>query len=101
MIKNGIQRDSSGHGVQSRQKVRAASWRDEDPQESKSGALDRFLLQRHGRTWDSVPLPGVKPLDLSLSSLKKFRELAAASSRLRAEDLSASDSGLLEKLKLV
>jgi hypothetical protein len=57
--------------------------------------------QRQGRTWDSVPLPGVKPSDLSLTSLKRFRELAAASGRLSAADLSASDSGLLEKLKLV
>ncbi len=70
-------------------------------QELKGAALDRFLLQRQGRTWDSVPLPGVKPSDLSLSSLKRFRELAAASGRLSAADLSASDSGLLEKLKLV
>jgi ATP-dependent DNA helicase RecG len=69
-------------------------------QELKGAALDRFLLQRQGRTWDSVPLPGVKPSDLSLTSLKRFRELTAASGRLSAADLSASDSGLLEKLKL-
>ncbi len=26
-------------------------------QELKGAALDRFLLGRHGRTWDGVPLP--------------------------------------------
>ncbi|WP_396433631.1 helix-turn-helix domain-containing protein [Limnohabitans sp.] len=30
-------------------------------QELKGAALDRFLLGRHGRTWDGVPLPQVQP----------------------------------------
>ena len=28
-------------------------------QQLKGASLDRFLLRKHGRTWDSVPLPGV------------------------------------------
>lgn len=69
-------------------------------QELKGAALDRFLLQRQGRTWDSVPLPGVKINDLSSASLKTFRELATASGRLSEADLSATNPDLLEKLKL-
>lgn len=69
-------------------------------QEIKGAALDRFLLQKQGRTWDSVPLPGVAINDLSLVSLKKFRELATVSGRLSDTDLSAADPELLEKLKL-
>lgn len=33
-------------------------------QELKGGALDRFLLSRHGCTWDSVPLPQLSIEDL-------------------------------------
>ncbi len=69
-------------------------------QEMKGAALDRFLLQRHGRTWDSVPLPGLKVSALSPVTIAKFREQAAASGRLSPADLAASDAGMLEKLKL-
>jgi ATP-dependent DNA helicase RecG len=69
-------------------------------QELKGAALDRFLLQRQGRTWDSVPMPGVKIDDLSWSDIKKFREMATASGRLTEADLSANDPDLLAKLKL-
>jgi len=31
----------------------------------KAAALDRFLLRKHGRTWDSVPHPGVGCGDLN------------------------------------
>lgn len=69
-------------------------------QELKGAALDRFLLKRHGRTWDSVPLPGLKASDLSSISIARFREQAAASGRLSPTDLTLSDAGMLEKLKL-
>lgn len=69
-------------------------------QELKGAALVRFLLQRHGRTWDSVPLPGLKASDLSSASIARFREQAAASGRLSPADLASSDARLLEKLKL-
>jgi ATP-dependent DNA helicase RecG len=69
-------------------------------QELKGAALDRFLLRRYGRTWDSVPLPGVDAADLSASCIRKFRETASTRNRLNAADLAVSDSGLIEKLKL-
>ena len=69
-------------------------------QELKGAALDRFLLQRQGRTWDSVPIPGVKIRDLATPTLGRFREMALASGRLEPADLEAPNAGLLEKLKL-
>ena len=69
-------------------------------QELKGAALDRFLLGRQGRTWDGVPMPGVKTDDLSAAAVRRFRDLAATSGRLEAADLAASDADLIEKLKL-
>ena len=69
-------------------------------QELKGAALDRFLLRHYGRTWDGSPMPGVKISDLSATSFKRFRQLAARSGRLDAAALAESDAGLLEKLKL-
>ena len=43
----------------------------------RGGSLDRFLLRKHGRTWDGVPLPGMTPADLDAEALKSFRQLAA------------------------
>lgn len=69
-------------------------------QELKGASLDRFLLRNSGRTWDSIPVPGVNIDDLSAFSIKVFRELASRSGRLDEADLIMSDKGLLEKLKL-
>jgi ATP-dependent DNA helicase RecG len=67
----------------------------------KGSALDRFLLRKHGRTWDSVPLPRVTPADLSTEALKNFRALARKSQRLPDEVLEEPDRDLLERLHLV
>jgi ATP-dependent DNA helicase RecG len=69
-------------------------------QELKGIALDRFLLRRQGRSWDSVPLPGLKISDLSSSIIRHFRDMASKSGRLDPVDLDMPDSRLLEKLKL-
>ena len=69
-------------------------------QELKGAALDRFLLRRQGRTWDGVPLPGVKVADLSGAAIRRFRELARTSGRLDPADLRASKAALIQKLQL-
>lgn len=66
----------------------------------KGAALDRFLLRKHGRTWDGVPLPGLKLSDLDSESLKGFRTLARRSQRLPESVLNEPDRYLLEKLHL-
>ncbi|MCF8111657.1 MAG: putative DNA binding domain-containing protein [Desulfobacteraceae bacterium] len=70
-------------------------------QRLKGAALDRFLLRRHGRTWDGVPQPGVSAVDLDSESLERFRRRAARSKRLGAEVLEEKTPGLIEKLRLV
>jgi len=69
-------------------------------QKLKGTSLDRFLLRKHGRTWDGVPQPGVSIDDLASNALSKFRQYAMRSKRLSAEILDESDTGLLEKLRL-
>lgn len=67
----------------------------------KGAALDRFLLRKHGRAWDSAPLPGLKAADLDTEALKTFRRLALKSQRLKESVLEEPDQTLLEKLHLV
>ena len=69
-------------------------------QELKGAALDRFLLRRQGRTWDGVPMPGVKVSHLSSAALRQFRDLARHSGRLDPADLRSSKAALIEKLQL-
>ena len=69
-------------------------------QELKGAALDRFLLGRHGRTWDGVPLPQFSLANVSAPAMARFRQLAQRSGRLDAETLAESDAHLLDKLRL-
>ena len=68
-------------------------------QELKGAALDRFILRRHGRTWDGVPVPGVKIADLSKAAIRRFRELAASSGRVDPSDLRASNAARASRLR--
>jgi ATP-dependent DNA helicase RecG len=70
-------------------------------QELKGAALDRFLMRRYGRTWDSAPVPGVTVRQLSATAFKVFRDLAKQSDRVNETDLRGSREKLLEKLRLV
>lgn len=69
-------------------------------QQLKGAALDKFLLRKHGRTWDSVPVPHVTVGDLSGSAISGFRGLARQSRRLDADMLAESDAALIERLNL-
>lgn len=69
-------------------------------QELKGPALDRFLLRRQGRTWDGVPVPGVKVADLSATAIRRFRELARTSGRIEPADLRSAKAALIGKLQL-
>ncbi|MCY4519247.1 MAG: winged helix-turn-helix transcriptional regulator [Caldilineaceae bacterium] len=63
-------------------------------------ALTRLLLQKHGRTWDDVPLPGIDPKSLDGRVVADFRRRGAESERLPREILGESDEAVLEKLQL-
>ena len=66
----------------------------------KGAALSRFLLQKYGRTWDDVPLPGVGIRDLDGRVLDGFRQKGASSKRLPPDIRDESDEGVIERLQL-
>ncbi len=66
----------------------------------RGAALSRFLLQKYGRTWDDVPMPGVGLKDLDGRTLESFRRRAADSERLSQDILDESDAEVIEKLRL-
>ena len=70
-------------------------------QELKGAALDKFLLRKHGRTWDSVPVPYVTTRDLSRTATSTFRKLARQSQRLGAGERGESVAALIERLNLL
>lgn len=69
-------------------------------QELKGAALAKFLLQRQGKKWDSVPVPHVFASDLKNDTFDFFRKKATKSKRLEPEDLDGSNQELLDCLQL-
>jgi len=69
-------------------------------QELKGAALDKFLLQKQGKRWDSVPLPDVTVADLKQDTFDFFRRRGMKSNRLDDETLTDSNKILLENLNL-
>jgi ATP-dependent DNA helicase RecG len=69
-------------------------------QELKGAALNRFLLQKQGKRWDSVPVPYVSVEDLSPSAFDYFRKKAAQTKRLDSAVLRENNELLIEKLRL-
>lgn len=70
-------------------------------QELKGAALDKFLMRKHGITWDSVPVPHVKISDLDSKTFEHFRRQAIRKQRLPEDILDSTDTELLEKLRLI
>ncbi|MBI3057044.1 MAG: putative DNA binding domain-containing protein [Betaproteobacteria bacterium] len=66
----------------------------------KGAALDKFLLQRYGRRWDGVPVPGLRGEDYSPAAFRLFRSKAAKSGRISEAVLQDGTESLLENLQL-
>lgn len=62
--------------------------------------LQNFLLERAGKSWDAVPMPGLTVEDLSKEALNQFRKKAIKSSRMSETDVEIDDLILLRNLKL-
>lgn len=62
--------------------------------------LQSFLLERAGKTWDAVPVPGVSVEDLDKDALNAFRSKAVKSKRMNEQDVAVPDALLLRNLKL-
>ena len=69
-------------------------------QELTGAALDKFLLQKQGKRWDSVPVPQVTVEDLSADAFGYFRKKATQTKRLDAAVLQEDDQSLIQKLHL-
>jgi len=69
-------------------------------QELMGAALDKFLLRKQGKHWDSVPIPYVTINDLQQPTFEHFRKKAVQSNRLDNSVLIETNLQLLEKLHL-
>ena len=69
-------------------------------QELRGAALDRFLLQKQGKHWDSVPVPHIRSGELDPSAIDSFRKRAMNSKRLSPDILDEPVPRLLDKLRL-
>jgi ATP-dependent DNA helicase RecG len=69
-------------------------------QELKGMALDKFLLKKQGKHWDSVPIPNVTVADLKPETFDFFRKKGVKSKRLDDDVLTDSNELLLNNLKL-
>ena len=70
-------------------------------QELKGAALDKFLLQRYGKKWDSVLIPNVKTGDLKQETFDFFKGKGIESNRLDEKSRKDTPEQLLENLNLL
>lgn len=70
-------------------------------QELKGFALDKFLLQKQGKRWDSVPIPKISTKDLDFDTINFFKSKALKSKRLDENILTELPEMLLENLHLM
>lgn len=69
-------------------------------QEIKGIELLKFLYERQGETWDSVPIPGETVDILSKEALQEFRKKSVCKNRLSKIASEVNNKLLLENLKL-
>ena len=62
--------------------------------------LQNFLLEKAGKTWDTMPVPGVSVKDLDKSAIEAFRKKAVANKRMTEAEVNVSDELLLKNLKM-
>ena len=69
-------------------------------QELKGAALDKFILQKQGRRWDSVTIPNVPISDLKQDTFTFFKEKGIKSNRIDESSINDTPAQVLENLKL-
>ena len=69
-------------------------------QELKGNVLNKFILQKTGKHWDSVPMPHLNLQEMSVTAFELFRKKAARSKRVEEEILNENNEMLLEHLHL-
>jgi ATP-dependent DNA helicase RecG len=64
-------------------------------------ALESFILNKRGASWDNLPLPGFTLDNISDQAVKHFKKLAAKKGRIPADYLDEPKENLLERLGLI
>ena len=70
-------------------------------QELKGAALDKFLLEKYGKKWDSVTIPNVSITELKKETFIFFKEKGIDSNRLAETYNKDSPKQLIENLNLI
>ena len=67
----------------------------------KGIALSTFLMDRAGKHWDGMPMPGITVSDLDSAAIESYRKKAIENGRHTLEDVSVSDEQIISDLKLI
>ncbi len=70
-------------------------------QELKGNALNKFMLEKHGKHWDSIPIMNLTIDELEEKAFENFKQKASKTQRISGEDLKLSNKLLLENLYLL
>jgi len=70
-------------------------------QELKGAALDKFLLQKYGRKWDSVTIPNIPISELKQETFEFFKTKGIESKRLNESSRNDTPEQMLNNLKLI
>ncbi len=70
-------------------------------QELKGASLDKFLLHKYGKKWDSVTVPGVQISELKHETFEFFIQKGIEAKRIDQKCLKESPEQLLKNLKLI
>ncbi len=64
-------------------------------------ALESFILNKRGVSWDSLPLPNFTLNDISERAIERFKKLAVKKGRIQSDYLDESMEILLQRLGLI
>ena len=69
--------------------------------ELKGIALSAFLMEKAGKHWDGMPVPGMKVSDLDASAIQVYRDKAVEKGRHTKTEVNVSNEQIISDLKLI
>ena len=64
-------------------------------------ALSAFLMEKAGKHWDGMPVPGMKVSDLDASAIQAYRDKAVEKGRHTKAEVNVSNEQIISDLKLI
>ena len=64
-------------------------------------ALSTFLMEKAGKHWDGMPIPGMKVSDLDALAIQAYRDKAVENGRHTKSEVNVSDEQIVSDLKLI